>query len=76
MKFIFRRHTGRFSGITAVDVFMLNGSVDKVGTLHLDISEWELLRAMLVEGNKLFQDNEAEIEITDIDNQPAFLEGT
>lgn len=75
MKFIFRRTTSRFSGLTTIDVVMINGSVDKVGTLHLDESEWEPLSAMLLEGSKLFQDGEAEIEIIDYDSQPAFLEG-
>ena len=75
MKFIFRRTTSRFSGLTTIKVSILNGSIDKVGTLHLDISEWESLRAMLLEGSKLFQDGEAEIEIIEDDMQPVYLEG-
>ena len=75
MKFVFRRTTSKFSGITTIDVVMINGSIDKVGTLHFDISEWEVLRAILLEGNKLFQDGEARIEIVETDSQPAYLEG-
>jgi hypothetical protein len=75
MKFIFKRSTSKFSGLTTVDVSILNGSIDKVGTLHLDIGEWEALRAILLDGVNIFQDDEAEIEIVEHDSMPAYLEG-
>ena len=75
MKFVFDRHTSRFSGLTTIELTMINGSTDKVGTLHLDIGEWEMLRAILLEGAKLFMDGEVEVEIHDHDRQPAYLEG-
>lgn len=75
MKFVFDRRTSRFSGLTQVELTMINGSMDKVGTLHLDIGEWEMLRAILLEGAKLFMDGEVEVEINDHSYQPAYLEG-
>jgi hypothetical protein len=69
MKFIFRKETGKFSGITTVDVIVENGAIDNIGTLHLDESEWEILRV------NLFQENEAKVEVFDQDSVPAYLEG-
>ena len=77
MIFQFERSTSKFSGITKVEVSVINGTsaADHVGTLHVDLAEWELLRAMLLEGAKLFQDNEATVELIERDHQPAYLEG-
>ncbi|MHA2201864.1 MAG: hypothetical protein ACXABN_18520 [Candidatus Thorarchaeota archaeon] len=75
MKFIFRKETGKFSGITTVDVIVENGAIDNIGTLHLDESEWEILRAILLDGVNLFQENEAKVEVFDQDSVPAYLEG-
>jgi hypothetical protein len=62
MKFIFRKETGKFSGITTVDVIVENGAIDNIGTLHLDESEWEILRAILLDGVNLFQEIPAYLE--------------
>lgn len=75
MIFVFDRRTSRFSGLTTVEVSMINGHNDKVGTLHLDLGEWEMLRAILLEGVKMFVDDEVEVQVYEHDQQPAYLEG-